>query len=153
MHPTTSATLLHLSTYIDLLHFAFLNQSFSCFLQLISSILSLIIPVYIFHPFHVPLPSSNILLKSSQSMTIPPHTICPCQLICCFLQSQHVHQLYYIPLVSHLYTAHCTQHRYFCFSHLQRESFSKQYLTTLSEFLPSQSCSCSHGSCTSSTGI
>ena len=40
----------------------------------------------------------NILLSSSQNMTIPPHTIRPCQLICCCFQSQHVHQLHCIPL-------------------------------------------------------
>ena len=110
-------------------------------------------------------------------MTIPPHTIRPCQLICCFLQSQHVHQLHCIPLVHQLYTAHCPQHRSFCSSqttlfslkhhvslpyniafaylsfYLQKESFSKQYLSILSEFLLSHSCSCSYWDFTSSTDI
>ena len=113
-------------------------------------------------------------------MIIPPHTICPCQLIYCFLLSQ---QLHCIPLVHPLYTAHRPYHRSFCSSqsgyiffsqtprfasiyhslsytariylsfYLQREFFSKQYLTTLSEFLPSRSCSCSYCSFTSSTGV
>ena len=50
-----------LSTYINLLHLLCLNQSFSCFLQLVPSISSSVGPVYIFHPLHVPLSSSKHL--------------------------------------------------------------------------------------------
>ena len=46
----------------------------------------------------------NIFLRSSQNMTILPHTIHPCQFFCCFLQSQHVHQLPCTPLFHQLYT-------------------------------------------------
>ena len=105
-----------LFTYTDLLHLLFLNQPFSCFLQLIPSILSSVGPVYVFHPLHVPLLHQNFFVRSSQNMTTPPHTILPCQLICCFLQSQHVHQLLCIPLVHRLYTAHRPHHRFFCSS-------------------------------------
>ena len=58
-----------LSTYINLPHLLSLNQSFSCFLQLVPSFSSL----YVFHQLHVLLPSSNIFLRSSQNITIPPH--------------------------------------------------------------------------------
>ena len=43
-----------LSTYTDLPHLLFLNQSFSCFLQLVSSISFSGGLVYVFHPLHVP---------------------------------------------------------------------------------------------------
>ena len=102
-----------LFTYSDLPHL-FLNQSFSCFLQ------RLFPP---FHPRSALLTSSirymchciyqNIFLRSSQNMTIPPHTIRLCQLICCFLQSQHAHQLLCILLVHQLYTVHRPYHRSF----------------------------------------
>ena len=105
-----------LSTYPDLPHFFSLNQFFSCFLQLVPSILSLISPVYVFHSLHVPLPSSKHLPQVVSKHDQPPHTICPCQLICCFLQSQHVHQLHCIPLVRKFYTAHRSHHRSFCSS-------------------------------------
>ena len=45
------------------------------------------------------------------NMTIPPHIVHSCQLISCFLQYQHVHQLLCIPLVHQLYTAHRFHHR------------------------------------------
>ena len=50
-----------LYTYTDLLYLLSLNQSFSCFLQLVLSILSLTGFVYVFHLLHVPLPSSKHL--------------------------------------------------------------------------------------------
>ena len=58
----------------------------------------------------------NIFLRLSQNMTILPHTIHHCQLIHCFLQTQHVHQLLCIPLFYQLYTAHRPYHRSFCSS-------------------------------------
>ena len=42
---------------------------------------------------------------------------------------------------------------YILFLHLQRESFSEQYLITFSKFLPSHSCFCSYCCFTSFTGI
>ena len=123
---------LHLSTYTNLPHLLSLHQSFSCFLQLIPFISSLIGSVYIFHPLHVSLLHQNIFLRSSQIMTIPPHTICPCQFICCFFQSQHVHQLHCIPLVHQLYTAHCPRHKSFCSSQNSYFIFSQTtHLTSI----------------------
>ena len=49
------------STYTNLLHLLSLNQSLSCFFQLIPSILSMVGPVYIFHPFYIPWLSSKHL--------------------------------------------------------------------------------------------
>ena len=49
------------SPCIDLLHLLSLNQSFSCFFRLVSSIPSSVDPVYAFHPLHVPLPLSKHL--------------------------------------------------------------------------------------------
>ena len=110
----------------------------------------------------------NFFLWSFQNMTIPPHTIRPCQLICCILQCQHVHQLLCIPLSTNfiphialtidlsallkIATSFSLKHHvslpcniadliafiYLSF-HPQRESFSEQYFSTLSEFLPSHS--------------
>ena len=65
---------------------------------------------FMFHCLH-----QNIFIRLSQNMTIPPHTIRPCQLICSFLQSQHVHQLHCIFLVQ-LYTEHHPHHGSFCSS-------------------------------------
>ena len=48
-----------LSIYINLLHLFSLNQSCSCFIQLVPSVLSLVGLVYVFHPLYVPLPSSK----------------------------------------------------------------------------------------------
>ena len=66
-----------LSTYTNLPHLS-LNQSFSCFLQLLSSASSLFTFSihFMYHCHH-----QNTFLKSSKNITIPPHTICPCQLI------------------------------------------------------------------------
>ena len=102
-----------LSTYIDLLHL-FINQSFLCFFQLVPSISSLVGPVcfsihFMYHCLH-----QNIFLRSSQNITIPPCAICPYQLICSFLQSQHVHQFHCILLVHQLYTTLQPHHRSFC---------------------------------------
>ena len=66
---------------------------------------------FMYHCLH-----QNIFLRSSQNMTILPHTIHPCQFFCCFLQSQHVHQLPCTPLFHQLYTAHCSHHRSLCSS-------------------------------------
>ena len=55
----------------------------------------------------------------------------------------HLHITYLILHNSYIYLSF----------HLQREYFSKQYLFTFSEFLPSHSCSCSYCSFTFSTGI
>ena len=153
-----------------------------CFLQLVPSISSLVGPVYVFHPLHAPLPLLKHLPQVIQNMTIPIYTICPCQLICCFFQYQHVQQftvfllstnsILHITLTidlsallkrANLFSlkhhillpyniADLTQFLY-TFPFICKESFSEQYLTTLSEFLQSQSCSCSHCSFTSSTGI
>ena len=108
--------LLLLSTYTDLPHLLSSNQSFSCFLQLLPpfhpwSALFTFSNHFMCHCLH-----QNIFLRSSQNMTIPPHTICPCQLICCFLQSQHSHHLHCIPLIRQLYTTHRPYHRSFCSS-------------------------------------
>ena len=105
-----------LSTYTNLLHLLSLNQTLSCFFQLIPSILSMVGPVYIFHPFYVAWLSSKHFHQFISKHEHTPHTICPCQLICCFLQSQHVHQLHCIPFVHQLYTAHCPHSRFFCSS-------------------------------------
>ena len=93
-------------TYTDLPHLLSLNHFFSCFLQLVPSISSSVGPVNVFHLLHVPLPSSKHLPQVAQNMTIPPHTIRHCQLICCFLQSQHVDQLLCIFLLSTNFTLH-----------------------------------------------
>ena len=83
----------------------FLNQSFSCFLNLFppfhlwSALFTFSIH-FMYHCLH-----QNIFLKSSQNMTTPPHTISPCLLICCFLHSQHVHQLHCFSLVTN-FTPH-----------------------------------------------
>ena len=66
---------------------------------------------FMHHYFH-----QNIFLTSPQNITIPPHTIRPFQLICCFLQSQHVHQFPCIPFVHQLYTVRRPHHRSFCSS-------------------------------------
>ena len=50
-----------LSTYTDLLHLLSLNQSFSCFLQLVSSFSLLVGPIYVFHSLYVPLLASKHL--------------------------------------------------------------------------------------------
>ena len=96
---------LHLFFTYTNLPYLLLNQFFSCFLQLVFSILSSVGPVYVFHLLYVPLHSSKhfsqVVLKHDHT-TAP---ICPCQLICCFLQSQNVHQLLCISLV-HNFTAH-----------------------------------------------
>ena len=95
---------------------SFLKQFFSCFFQHLFppfyfwSALSFSIH-FIYHCLH-----QNIFLRSSQNMTILPHTIRPCQLICFFLLSQHVHQLLCIPLVHQLHTTHRPYHRSFCSS-------------------------------------
>ena len=106
------------SSYIFSLHqsgaSSFHKPILLMFFQPVSSILSLAGPVYVFYPLHLLLPSSKHFLRLSQNMIIPPHNICPCQLICCFLQSQHVHQLLCIPLVHQLHTVYHPHHRSFC---------------------------------------
>ena len=67
-------------------------------------------------PLYVPLFSSKHFFRSSRYMTVSPNTIRPCLFICCFLQSQHFHQLLCIPLVHQLYTTHRPHHRAFCSS-------------------------------------
>ena len=103
-----------LSIYIDLLCFLSLNQSFSCFLHLFApfypwSALFIFSIHFLYHCLH-----QNIL-RLSQNITISPYIICPCQLTCCFLQSQNIHQLHCIPLVHQLYTVHHPCHMSFCF--------------------------------------
>ena len=72
--------LLHL-LFIDtnLPHILSLNQSFSCFLQIVPAILSLVNPFTFFIYFMYHCLHQNIF-RLSQNMTIPPHTIHPCQL-------------------------------------------------------------------------
>ena len=75
---------LHLfSTCIDLPHLLSLNQSFSCFLQLVPCISSLVNPVYVFHPLHVPLPSSRHLpqVVSKHDHTTSHHSPLPTYLL------------------------------------------------------------------------
>ena len=115
-----------LSTYTDLLHLLSSNQSFSCFFPLVSSISSLVHPVYVFHPFHVPLSSSKHLPQFiSNHDHNTSYYFCPYQLICCFLQSQHVHQLLCISLVHQLHTIHHPHHRSFCSSQNTNFIFSQ----------------------------
>ena len=76
--------LLHLlTTYTNLLHLLSLNQSFLCFLQLVSSISSLVSPVYVFHPLHVPLLSSKHFLQviSKHDHTTSHHSPLPAYLL------------------------------------------------------------------------
>ena len=101
------------STYTNMPHLPFSNQSFSSFFQLVSFVSSLVIPVYIFIHFMHHYLYQNISLRLSQNMIIPLHTICCGQLIGCFFQSQHVHQLHCIPLVHQLYTSHIPHHRFY----------------------------------------
>ena len=107
MHPTISAILLipSLSTYTDLPHLLFLNQSFSCFFQLISFISSSVGAAYVFYPLHVSSPSSKHLpqVVSKHDHTTSHHLSLPIYLL--LFQSQHVHQLLCIPCPQ-LYTAH-----------------------------------------------
>ena len=117
MHLTTFAILpsttphLHQSATSSFLKPILLMFPSTCSLHFILSQ-----PCSHFHLLHVPhFLYQNVFLRSSQNMIIPPsHIICPCQLICCFFQSQHVHQLHCIPHVHQLYTAHCLHHRSFC---------------------------------------
>ena len=97
-----------LSTYTDLPHFLSLKNPSHASFYLIPSfdLRSALFTFSIHFTYHC----------LYQSMIIPPHTIRPCQLICCFLQSQHVHQLHCIPLVHQLYTAHRPHHKSFCSS-------------------------------------
>ena len=126
MHLTTSATLPTFSLHLHLSATSFfLNQFFSCFVQLVPSIsfrsaLFTFFIHFMYHCLHL-----NIFFRSSQNMTIPPHTIRPCQLICCFFQSPRVHQLHCIPLVHQLYTAHRPHHRSFCTSQNSCNIFSQ----------------------------
>ena len=105
---------LHLSTYTDLLHLSLNHSHVSCNLfppfHPSSAMFTFFIP-FMYHCLH-----QNMFLRLSQNMTIPPCTICPCQLIFCFLQSQHINQLNFIPLVHQLYTGHHFHHRSFCSS-------------------------------------
>ena len=105
-----------LSTYNELPYLFSLNQSFLCFLQLVhftpfSVYLFTFFTHFTYHWLH-----QNIFLRSSPNMTIPPHIILPFQLICCFLQTQYVHQLLCISLVHQLYTKYRPHHRFFCSS-------------------------------------
>ena len=111
-----------LSTYTDLLHLFFLNQSFSCFLQLVSSIFSSVGPFYVFHPLHVSLPSSEHIPQVILKHVNQPYHLTP---FCCFLLYQHVHQLLCIPFVHQLYTAHHPHHRAFCSSQNTYFTFSQ----------------------------
>ena len=107
--------LLQFSTCTNLPHLLSLNQSHASF-----NLFPLFHPQlalytfsihFMYHCLH-----QNIFLRSSQNITVPPHTICPCQLICCFFQAQHIHQLHSIPLVHQLYTTHCSHQRSSCSS-------------------------------------
>ena len=104
---TTSATFTHLPLH---LHQSAASSFFKPILlmlfRLVPSISSSVDPVYIFHPLYVPLPSSKHLplVVSKHDHTTSCHFF---HFTCCFLQSQHVHQLLFISLVHQLYTAHC----------------------------------------------
>ena len=73
-----------LLTYTNLLHL-FLNQSFLCFLQLVSFISSFTVPVCVFHSLHAPLPSSKHLLwvlskhdhNPSHHLPLPAYPLLP----------------------------------------------------------------------------
>ena len=91
-----------LSTYTNLLHLS-LYQSFTCFGQLVPSISSLVGPVYIFYPLHVPLPSSKYLLQvvSKHDHTTLHHSRLPAHLVLPSIPT--FHQLPCITLVHQLY--------------------------------------------------
>ena len=82
--PIFSKFFLHLlSTYTNLLHLLSSNQSFSCFLQLVPSISSLIDAVYVFHPLYVALPSFKYLpqVVSNHHHTTSHHSPLPAYLL------------------------------------------------------------------------
>ena len=72
-----------LSTYIDLPHCRSLNQSLSCFLQLVPSISSSVGPIYFLHPLHVLLSSSKHLFQvvSKHDHTTSHHSPLPVYLL------------------------------------------------------------------------
>ena len=119
MHSATSATLLIASLH---LHQSVTSYFFKPILLMLLSTCSLHFilgrPCLRFPSISctVPLPLSKHLPQVVLKMIIPPHTICLCQLICCFLQSQHVHKILCILLVYQLYIAHRHHHRSFCSS-------------------------------------
>ena len=79
-----------LSTYTNMLHLLSSNQSFSCFLQLVSSISSSVGLVYVFHPLFVPLPLSKHLPQviskhnhtTSYHLPLPAYLLFPSILAC-----------------------------------------------------------------------
>ena len=128
MHFTTFAILPAPSVHLHQSAASFFKTTF-CFLQFVPSISSSVNPVYDFHLLHVPLPSSKRLPYVISNCDHTSHTIHPCKLICCFLQSQHVHQLLCIPLFQQLYITHHPHHRSFCSS--QNSYFIFPLSTTL----------------------
>ena len=93
-----------LSTYTNLSHLLSLNQSLSCFLQLVFSISSSVDPVYVFHPLYVPLLSSIHLPQviSKHDHTIS-HLFTLASLSAASFSPKHLYQLHCIPLFHQLY--------------------------------------------------
>ena len=113
-----------------------LNQSFSCFFQLVFFISSSVGPVYVFHPLHVPLPLSKHLpqVVSKHDHTTSHHSLLPAYLLLPSIPT--CHHLLCISLVDQLYTAHLPYHRSFCSSQNSYFIFSQNttfrfYITQL----------------------
>ena len=117
MHLTTSATLLTPSLPLHHLpHLLSLNQSFSCFLQFVSSILPSVSLVYLFHSLHVPIPSSKHLpqVVPKHDHTTSHHWPLPAYLLFPSIPTCPSAPLY--PLIHQLYTAHNPHQKSFCSS-------------------------------------
>ena len=113
-----------LSTYIYL-PYLFLTHSFSCFLQLVSSISSLVSSVYVFHPLHLPLPSSKCL---SQVISKYDHTTSHCLPLPVYVLLPSIPTCSSAPLYSScIPTLHhtCPHHRSFCSSQNSHFIFSQ----------------------------
>ena len=95
---------------------SFLKPPLSCFLQLVSSISSLVGPVYVFHPLYVPLPSSKHLPQviSEHDHTTSDHSPLPAYLLFPSIPTCPSAPLY--SSCPPTYTTHCPHHRFFCSS-------------------------------------
>ena len=114
--PTKKTTVAHYWAMAHRLKTPGLNQSFSCFFQLVLFISSSVGPVYVFHPLHVPLPLSKHLpqVVSKHDHTTSHHSLLPAYLLLPSIPT--CHHLLCISLVHQLYTTHLPYHRSFCSS-------------------------------------
>ena len=117
MHLTTSATLPTPSLHLHQSGTSsFLKPPLSCFLQLVSSISSLVGSVHVFHPLYVPLPSSKHLPQviSKHDHTTSDHSPLPAYVLFPSIPTCPSAPLY--SSCPPTYTTHCPHHRSFCSS-------------------------------------